>query len=101
MLLTTALLLQSVLFLKDGFCSQSASYKSIKHIKARVKHPQSNGKVEKLFATLRKLKKHFETWDATVVLQLQETPHEPRERETSMNLNSRKEVSSGYYRKQN
>lgn len=40
--------------------------KDIKHIKARVKHPQSNGKVEHLFATMRRLKKHFGTWNAMI-----------------------------------
>lgn len=32
---------------------RSLSEKGIKHIKVRVKHPQLNGKVERLFATLR------------------------------------------------
>lgn len=49
--------------------------KGIKHIKARVKHPQSNGKVERLFATLRRLKKHFGTWDATVEYYNFRRPH--------------------------
>jgi len=31
----------------------------IKHIKARVRHPQTNGKLEKWFDTIKKLKKHF------------------------------------------
>ena len=39
----------------------------IKHVKARVKHPQSNGKVEKASDTIMKLYQHFESWDRTTV----------------------------------
>jgi putative transposase len=49
--------------------------KGIKHIKARVKHPQSNGKVEKLFDTLQNLKKHFGSWKRTVEYYNFERPH--------------------------
>jgi putative transposase len=38
----------------------------IKHIKARVKHPQSNGKVEKVFHTLQLLRDYFESWEETI-----------------------------------
>ncbi|MFH1774412.1 MAG: DDE-type integrase/transposase/recombinase, partial [Methanobacteriota archaeon] len=51
------------------------SEKGIKHIKARVKHPQSNGKVERLFATLRRLKEHFGSWDASVEYYNFRRPH--------------------------
>lgn len=49
--------------------------KGIEHIKARVKHPQSNGKVERLFATLRRLKEHFGTWNAAVEYYNFRRPH--------------------------
>jgi len=39
---------------------------NIRHIKARVKQPQSNGKVERAGQTLQRLWKHFQYWDATV-----------------------------------
>lgn len=35
----------------------------IKHIKARVKHPQSNGKVERAIQTIKKLDGYFHCWD--------------------------------------
>ena len=36
------------------------------HIKARVKHPQSNGKLERLIFTLKDLRKYFNTWEEVV-----------------------------------
>ncbi|MGC8687039.1 MAG: hypothetical protein ACP5SF_05755 [Thermoplasmata archaeon] len=36
------------------------------HIKARVKHPQSNGKLERLISTLKDLRKYFNTWEEVV-----------------------------------
>ena len=48
---------------------------SIKHVKARVKHPQSNGKVEKASDTIMKLYQHFESWDRTVEYYNFERPH--------------------------
>jgi putative transposase len=38
----------------------------IKHIKARVKHPQSNGKVKRAFQSIYKYKLHFGTWRKAV-----------------------------------
>jgi putative transposase len=38
----------------------------ILHIKARVKHPQSNGKVERAGQTIEQLRKHFSSWEVTV-----------------------------------
>jgi len=38
----------------------------IKHVKARVKHPQSNGKVEKVIHTLQLLREHFPDWNETI-----------------------------------
>lgn len=55
--------------------------KSIEHVKARVKHPQSNGKVERLFATLRGLKEHFGSWEATVEYYNFRRPHMSLENE--------------------
>ena len=48
---------------------------NIKHIKARVKHPQSNGKVERAGQTLQRLWKHFQCWDATVEYYNFKRPH--------------------------
>jgi putative transposase len=48
---------------------------NIKHIKARVKHPQSNGKVERVYQTIFALKKHFGTWEKAVEYYNFERPH--------------------------
>jgi len=47
----------------------------IKHIKARVKHPQSNGKVERVGQTIQKLWKHFQCWDSSVFYYNYKRPH--------------------------
>jgi putative transposase len=47
----------------------------ILHIKARVKHPQSNGKVERAGQTIQYLRKHFSNWEATVYYYNFERPH--------------------------
>ena len=47
----------------------------IKHIKARVKHPQSNGKAERLVQTLKKHKTHFKTWEITTRFYNFKRPH--------------------------
>jgi putative transposase len=47
----------------------------IRHIKARVKHPQSNGKVERAGQTLQKLWKHFHCWDTAVSYYNFKRPH--------------------------
>ena len=47
----------------------------IKHIKARVKHPQSNGKIERAGQTLQKLWKHFQCWDSSVFYYNYKRPH--------------------------
>jgi putative transposase len=47
----------------------------ILHIKARVKHPQSNGKVERAGQTIQQLKKHFSNWEDTVYYYNFERPH--------------------------
>ncbi len=35
----------------------------IEHIKARVKHPQTNGKVERLIYTVKRLRKYYNSWE--------------------------------------
>lgn len=51
----------------------------VEHIRARVKHPQSNGKAERFVSTVRFLYRHFGTLEkGSRVLQLQAAPHEPR-----------------------
>ena len=47
----------------------------IKHIKSRVKHPQSNGKVERVILTIKQLWNHFQCWDAAVLYYNYERPH--------------------------
>jgi len=42
---------------------KSLDEKGIKHIKARVKHPQSNGKVERLYQALYGLRNHLGAWN--------------------------------------
>jgi putative transposase len=45
------------------------------HIKARVKHPQSNGKVERAGQTIEQLRKHFSSWEDTVYYYNFQRPH--------------------------
>jgi putative transposase len=45
------------------------------HIKARVKHPQSNGKVERAGQTIKQLRKHFHSWNDTMYYYNFERPH--------------------------
>ncbi len=47
----------------------------IKHIRARVKHPQSNGKAERLVQTLKRHKGHFITWERTAEFYNFKRPH--------------------------
>ncbi|OIN88034.1 MAG: hypothetical protein AUJ50_01900 [Candidatus Aenigmarchaeota archaeon CG1_02_38_14] len=47
----------------------------IKHIRARVKHPQSNGKAERLVQTLKRHKPHFKTWEKTTLFYNFKRPH--------------------------
>jgi putative transposase len=54
---------------------QLLKQRGIIHIKARVKHPQSNGKVERAGQTIQQLKKHFSNWDATIVYYNYKRPH--------------------------
>jgi putative transposase len=54
---------------------QTLKVYGIKHIKARVKHPQSNGKVERVIQTIQQLGKHFRCWDAAVYYYNFHRPH--------------------------
>jgi putative transposase len=45
------------------------------HIKARVKHPQSNGKVERVGQTIKKLLNHFSSWEEAVLYYNFKRPH--------------------------
>ena len=56
----------------------------IKHIKARVKHPQSNGKVERAILTIKQLGKHFQCWDAAVYYYNYERPHSSLEKRRNL-----------------
>jgi len=53
----------------------------IKHIKARVKHPQSNGKVERVIQTMQNLREHFPNWDTAVYYYNFKRPHSSLENE--------------------
>jgi transposase InsO family protein len=53
-------------FLKDS---------GIQHIKSRVKHPQSNGKVERVILTIKLLWNHFQCWDVTFHYYNYKRPH--------------------------
>ncbi len=51
-----------------------ASY-GVRHIKARIKHPQTNGKMERLVQTLRVCKEHFGSWEKAVEYYNFRRPH--------------------------
>jgi putative transposase len=48
---------------------------SIQHIKARIKHPQTNGKLERWWQTAKFLAKHFGGLDKAVTYYNEERPH--------------------------
>ena len=54
---------------------RTCSELEIEHIKARVKHPQTNGKVERLISSLKRYYKHFGTWEKTVEFYNFKRPH--------------------------
>jgi putative transposase len=63
--------------LLDGNCRFEAylEAKGIKHIKTRIKHPQSNGKIEKWFHTYDKHRDAFETKEEFLVWYNEIRPH--------------------------
>ena len=60
---------------KPNMFQQTLKGCGIQHIKARVKHPQSNGKVERVIQTIQKLGKHFQCWDTSVYYYNFHRPH--------------------------
>ena len=60
---------------KDNMFQQLLKQYGITHIKARVKHPQSNGKVELAGQTIEQLRKHFSSWEDTVYYYNFNRPH--------------------------
>ena len=47
----------------------------INHILARVKHPQTNGKQERLHGTLKRLYRHFRDWNKVIYCYNYKMPH--------------------------
>jgi len=60
---------------KENIFQQLLKQHGIQHIKARVKHPQSNGKVERAGQTIEQLRKHFQSWEDTVYYYNFRRPH--------------------------
>jgi putative transposase len=56
----------------------------IEHIKARVKHPQTNGKAERLIQSLKKYHKHFGNWEKTIEFYNFKRPHMSLETENNI-----------------
>ena len=54
---------------------QALKQYGVLHIKARVKHPQSNGKVERVGQTIQHLRKHFSSWEEAVQYYNFKRPH--------------------------
>lgn len=44
---------------EDNIFQRALKEHNIKHIKTRVNHPQTNGKIERWFGTLKRLKRHY------------------------------------------
>ena len=60
---------------KPNAFQRALLHHGIKHIKARVKHPQSNGKVEKAIHTIQLLRNHFNNWEETIEYYNFKRPH--------------------------
>ena len=65
---------------KPNMFQQTLKSYGIQHIKARVKHPQSNGKVERVIQTIQQLGNHFPCWGAAVYYYNFERPHSSLEK---------------------
>lgn len=59
----------------DNLFQQTLKKYGIKQIKARVKHPQTNGKLERLFYTISQLKKHFGNTETAIHYYNFKRPH--------------------------
>jgi putative transposase len=77
----TSLPRESCLDPKDNEFQRLLKQYGIHHIKARVKHPQSNGKVERAGQTIQLLKKYFPNWEQTVYYYNFKRPHSSLENE--------------------
>ena len=71
----TSLPRESCTYPKPNRFQQMLRRYDIKHIKARVKHPQSNGKVERVIQTLQLLGRYFNCWDSAVYYYNFRRPH--------------------------
>ena len=59
----------------DNLFQQTLKKYGIKQIKARVKHPQTNGNLERLFYTTSQLKKHFRNTETAIHYYNFKRPH--------------------------
>lgn len=60
---------------EDNIFQQRLDELGIQHIKARVNHPQTNGKLERWFGTIKILKQHFGTLRKAVYYYNYKRPH--------------------------
>ncbi len=60
---------------QDNVFQQALKKHSIQHIKARVKHPQTNGKLERWWQTNKFLTKHFGNMEKAVRYYNEQRPH--------------------------
>gem|GEM_PF-3345870 len=58
-----------------AYLNSRNSLKRVKHIVARVNHPQTNGKIERFYGTLEDKARYFETLDEFVYLYNHKRPH--------------------------
>ena len=71
----TSVIRQSYPNPKDSLFQKRLNELGIKHIKARIHHPQTNGKLERWFGTIKPLKKHFGTLQKAVNYYNHKRPH--------------------------
>ena len=60
---------------QDNLFQQALKKHSIQHIKARIKHPQTNGKLERWFQTFTHLANHFGNIHKAIKYYNEERPH--------------------------